>query len=87
VQITHPRYGTRVVDEAQVERKLRVGWTRGPEVVPEVVDEAMNTVLASVGDDPVKAREALAAEQSRTAPRKSLVTALVRVIESDTKEN
>jgi hypothetical protein len=36
-----------------------------------------------VGDDPDKAREALAAEQSRHNPRKGLVAALVRVIEAD----
>lgn len=87
VEITHPVYGTRTVDEAQVEYKLRVGWKRGAEVVPEPVDASVADVLAHVGEDPEKAREALAAEQSRTTPRKSLVTALVRLAEPDTKES
>ena len=82
VEITHPVYGTRVVDESRVERKLRVGWARGAEVVPEEVDASMKAVLEQVGDDPEKARAALAAEQSRTSPRQTLVTALLRVIES-----
>lgn len=87
-RVTHPTLGERVVDDRQLVSYQRTGWSKAGEVVPEAVDAAMDTVLADVGDDPVKAREALAAEQSRTAPRKSLVTALVRVIESaDTKEN
>ncbi len=85
--MTHPIYGERQVEDRQVASYERTGWTAGAEVVPETVDQSMKAVLAEVGDDPAKAREALRAEQSRTSPRTSLVTALARVAESDIKES
>jgi hypothetical protein len=83
VQMTHPTFGTRTVDDARVTDYERKGWKAGAEVVPEPVDRNRDKVVADVGDDPDKAREALAAEQSRHNPRKGLVAALVRVIEAD----
>jgi hypothetical protein len=82
VEMKHPSFGTRTVEDRQVAAYERTGWTAGAEVVPETVDRTRDQVLADVGDDPEKAREALAAEQSRHNPRKGLVAALVRVVES-----
>lgn len=81
-QMTHELFGSREVAEEQVERYERLGWTAGAEVVPEPVATSRDQILADVGDDPDRAREALAAEQSRPHPRSTLVAALVRVIES-----
>jgi len=48
----------------------------------EVPDHTVKEVLDGVGDDPVKAQAALDAEQATDAPRKTLVTALAKVIEA-----
>jgi hypothetical protein len=82
VEMKHPTFGARTVDDARVTAYERKGWKAGAEVVPEPVDRTRDQVLADVGEDAEKAREALAAEQSRHNPRKGLVAALVRVIES-----
>lgn len=87
VQMTHPTFGTRTVADEQVVGYERTGWKAGKEVVPEPVDGSRDQVLAEVGEDPDRAREALAAEQSRHNPRKGLVAALVRVIESGTAQS
>jgi hypothetical protein len=87
VKMTHPNWGARTVSAEQVERYERVGWSQDSEAVPEVVEATVRDVLSQVGDDPQKARVALQAEQSRTSPRMSLVTALARIAESDTKEH
>ncbi len=87
VEITHPVYGTRTVAESQVDYKLRTGWSKGGEVAPEEVAGSVADVLDKVGDDSEKARVALVAEQSRNKPRTSLVTALARIAEPDTKES
>lgn len=79
VEMTHPRYGDRTVKDEQVTDYKRLGWTEGSEVAPDVVDGTVDEVLQDVGDDPVAARIALQAENSRPAPRKSLVTALTRI--------
>lgn len=84
VRMTHPTFGERIVADDRSAAYERVGWTSGAEVVPEPVDRTRDAVLAEVGDDPDKAREALDAEQSRHNPRKGLIAALVRVIESST---
>jgi hypothetical protein len=82
VEMKHPTFGVRTVADEQVTAYERTGWKAGAEVVPEPVDRSRDQVLADVGEDPEKAREALAAEQSRHNPRKGLVAALVRVVES-----
>lgn len=87
IQMSHPTYGTRTVRDEQRVAYERTGWEAGAEVVPEPVDGSVDEILAAVGEDPEKARDALLAEQARSKPRKSLVTALVRIAEPDTKEN
>lgn len=84
VEMSHDLFGSRTVADGQVVAYERTGWKAGKEVVPETVDRSRDQILADVGEDPEKAREALAAEQSRHNPRKGLVAALVRVIESGT---
>lgn len=84
--MTHDLFGTREVADGQVDRYERTGWKAGAEVVPVPVASNRDQILADVGDDPEKAREALTAEQSRPHPRSTLVAALVRVIESDTAQ-
>lgn len=82
LRMTHPRYGTRTVKDEQRAAYVRTGWSEVGEAVPTVVDASRDQILADVGDDPIKAREALEAEQSRSKPRSTLVAALLRVIES-----
>lgn len=84
--MTHELFGTREVADEQIERYERLGWKAGAEVVPDTVARSRDQILADVGEDPEKAREALVAEQSRPNPRSTLVAALVRVIESDTAQ-
>lgn len=82
VQMSHDLYGTRTVTDEQVPRYTNLGWTKGGEVAPESVEGTVAEILADVGDDPQAASAALAAEQSRSTPRTSLVTALTRIAES-----
>lgn len=84
VEMTHELFGSRTVADEQVAVYERTGWKAGKEVVPVPVDATRDQILADVGENPEKAREALTAEQSRHNPRKGLVAALVRVIESGT---
>lgn len=44
-------------------------------------DATVDETLAAVGDDPARARDALAREQARANPRATLIDALTRVIE------
>lgn len=88
VTMTHPIYGTRTAKDRQVESYLRTGWKQSGEVTPVAVDATIADVLAQVGDDRAKALQALDAEQSRTSPRTSLVTALSRIAEQpETQES
>ena len=80
-EMTHPTYGTRVVEDRQVDSYLNTGWTQDGEVTPDVVDGPVRAILDAVGDDRGRALEALTAEQSRPSPRSSLVTALARIAE------
>ena len=86
VEMTHEQFGTRTVKDEQVQSYENHGWSRGAEVAPPVVDASVQEVLDSVGDNPAAAREALEAEQSRPSPRKTLVTALVRLIDDPDPE-
>ena len=81
VEMSHERFGTRVVKDEQVPTYLNKGWTQGPAVTPELVAASVKDVLDRVGDDRDAARAALEAEQSRPNPRPTLVTALVRLID------
>ena len=68
-----------------------VDLTRDPVLsdVPAGVDVPEGTVaevLDFVGDDPAKAREALAAEKQRDKPRATLTDALTRVAEPTTQQ-
>lgn len=81
-EMSHPRYGTRTIAEQQRQSYENTGWTEGPAATPDVVAGSVEDVLAAVGNDPQKAAEALAAEQSRTKPRTTLVTALERIAET-----
>ena len=88
IRVKHEKFGERVVrDDQRAVYEADPGWKVLAEVAPPEVDASMKQVLADVGDDPVAARSALEAEQSRSNPRTSLVTALVRIAEPDTKEN
>lgn len=81
-EMSHPRYGTRTITAQQRQSYQNTGWTEGPAPTPDVVAGPVEDVLAAVGNDPAKACEALTAEQSRTKPRTTLVTALERIAET-----
>lgn len=49
-------------------------------------DPTVKDILESVGEDADAARAALAAEQNRPTPRKSLVSRLTEIIDAETKE-
>ena len=50
-------------------------------------DPTVDDILSAVGDDPDAARAALAAEQNRPKPRKSLVSKLEEIIDAEPKES
>lgn len=52
-----------------------------------VADGKVPEVLDAVGDDPVKARAALLAEQSSASPRSTLIAGLQRVIDAHETEH
>lgn len=84
VRMTHPRYGTRTVKDEQATSYLNLGWSEDGEVAPDLVAGSIADVEKRVGDSPQLARQALAAEQERSKPRTSLVTALARIAEPNT---
>lgn len=63
------------------------GWAPvdSSQKVPSPVDGTVDEVLAAVGDDPVKARVALTAEQASTKPRTTLVEALSNIADPNTE--
>ena len=85
-QMTHELFGERTVGDDQLENYLNTGWELGVEVVSDIVDGTVKTVLAEVGNDLVKAQQALEAEQSKSEPRSQLVTAVSRVIDAHSNQ-
>ena len=79
VRMTHEKYGSRDVDESQVAAYERTRWTKADEAPAAAAEETVDEVLARVGDDPEAAAAALEAEQARSKPRTTLVTALQRI--------
>lgn len=57
------------------------GWLPAASKAPTVAE-----IIAGVGDDPVAATDALAAEQASDKPRKSLVEGLQAVIDANPAE-
>jgi len=67
-------------EEAEVAEGALPIYTRRGWVVAEGSHVKAADVLAQVGDDPGKARLALEAERSSDKPRKTLVSALERLV-------
>jgi hypothetical protein len=84
VQVTEPVSDLTRFAEPEPGRPVIGGWEPAPPYVP--VDAPVAEVLDTVGDDPARAQSALAAEQDRDKPRKTLTDKLARVAEQ-TKEN
>lgn len=62
--------------DAEAAEAARVAAVRAEAAAEVAEDGTRDEVLATVGDDPVAARAALAAEEAKDAPRKTLVAKL-----------
>jgi hypothetical protein len=83
-RVRHPVWGERIVSDKSADfHTPDLGWTLVADEPAEAVSGSAADVLDRVNGDPVAARAALAAETARENPRKSLVTELSRVAESD----